>query len=204
MQMHFSILAYDDVKCSKCHQFRKWNEGKGWHGYHCPVCELEYQRQYRTDNSDAIRERNRQYRADNPESEKERQRRWYAANANAVRERSRQYRAENAGAIREYNRQYHANNAEDTRKRSRARRARKANAICKHGPGCFDQAAQSMPQRCSVPGCDNTDIEADHIIPLAKGGLDCRDNLQLLCKHHNASKNAGDPIAFRRRLGMLL
>ena len=61
-----------------------------------------------------------------------------------------------------------------------------------------------MPQRCSVPGCRRKDIHADHIIPLANGGLDCRDNLQPLCLHHNASKQAADPIAFRRQLGMLV
>lgn len=94
---------------------------------------------------------------------------------------------------------------ENSRRNERNRRARKANAICQHGPGCFDRAAQSMPQRCSVSGCRRRkDIHADHIISLDKEGLDCRDNLQPLCKSHNSSKGNADPIAFRRRLGMLV
>lgn len=92
---------------------------------------------------------------------------------------------------------------EIARKGQRNRRARKANSVCEHGPGCFDAAAQSMHQLCAIPGCRNKDIHADHIIPLAKGGLDCRDNLQPLCQRHNSAKQATDPIDFARRHGML-
>ena len=72
--------------------------------------------------------------------------------------------------------------------RSRSRRARKGNAVCEHGPSCFVLAVQSMPQHCSMPGCLRKEIQANHIIPLAKGGLDCRDNFQPLCRLHNAIK----------------
>jgi 5-methylcytosine-specific restriction endonuclease McrA len=44
---------------------------------------------------------------------------------------------------------------------------------------------------CAVQGCFRPSTEVDHIIPLARGGspLD-RDNLQGMCKPHNASKGA--------------
>ena len=130
------------------------------------------------------------------------------ANADAERERNRRWRAANADAVREYSRQYCAANLELKRERDRQtgrnRRARKRNAICEHGPGCFHRAAQQMTQRCSVPGCRRKDIHADHIVPLAKGGLDCKANLQPLCQRHNNAKHAADPIDFRRRLGMLI
>ena len=62
-----------------------------------------------------------------------------------------------------------------------------------------------MPQRCAVPGClKRKDIQADHIIPLAGGGLDCKDNLQPLCRQHNNAKHAADPIAWAQRNGRLL
>ena len=218
MQMHFSILAYDDVKCSKCLKFHKWNEGKGWHRQHCPVCVAEYKRQYRADNTDAIRERDRQYyaanadakrkywrqwAAANPDAIREYSRKYRAANADAKRERDRKYRATNADAIREHNRQYRADNPEVYRRGTRNRRARKHNAVCIHGPGCFDRAAKQMPQRCTYCGTEQ-DIVADHYNPLANGGLDCKDNLQPACRSCNARKQDTDPIVFaQRELGRL-
>lgn len=48
-------------------------------------------------------------------------------------------------------------------------------------------------QKCSYPGCTVTnynELQKDHIIPWSKGGRTIVDNLQLLCKTHNASKGA--------------
>ena len=90
-----------------------------------------------------------------------------------------------------------------TRRAKRNRRARKRNAICQHGPGCFAAAAEQMPQRCAVKGCrKRKDIEADHIVPIANGGPDCRWNLQPLCGSHNASKQASDPVDWQLRHGL--
>ena len=210
-QLHFNILAYDDVKCSKCHQFRKWNDGKGWRWQNCPECAREYyrlyraanpdqRRQYYAANADAMRERARKHRATNPEY----MRQYRAANADAIREQARQYRAANADAVRERRNRWAVANPEVKRKHERNRRARKSNAVCPHGPGCFDTAAQSMPQRCTVPDCQRKEIQADHIVPLAKGGLDCKDNLQPLCKSCNSRKKDKDPVLFaQRELGRL-
>jgi 5-methylcytosine-specific restriction endonuclease McrA len=39
--------------------------------------------------------------------------------------------------------------------------------------------------------CGSTErIEADHIVPLSKGGINTRDNMQPLCKLCNTSKQA--------------
>ena len=220
MQLTLSIPAWDDVKCGKCGEYRKWDDGKGWNGRQCPKCVLEYRRQhyaantdavreyhrrYRAANADAVRERQRRYRAANADAARESERRYRAANADAVRERARQYYAANSDAVRETKRKYQAANPEVGRKHKRNRRARKANAICAHGPGCCDASVASQPQRCAVPGCRRRNgLQADHIIPLSRGGLDCRDNLQLLCAHHNRSKGAADPVVWAQRNGRLL
>lgn len=50
-------------------------------------------------------------------------------------------------------------------------------------------------QKCSFPGCEVTnynELEKDHITAWSKGGRTTVDNLQLLCKSHNASKGADD------------
>ena len=88
MQMGFSIPARDSVKCSRCREFKDWDEGKGWKGCQCPDCRRKYKR-----------ELNRQWRAANPERERERERQRYAANPEPKRERARQYYAANREAI---------------------------------------------------------------------------------------------------------
>lgn len=61
--------------------------------------------------------------------------------------------------------------------------------------------------RCAAPHCRKKlgkRYHIDHIIPLAKGGLDDPANAQLLCPTHNHQKNSKDPIDFMQSLGFLL
>ena len=205
MQLALYAPAAEVRKCSKCGEQREWDGGKGWHRRQCPECQLEYRRQRYAANADAMRERSRQYRAANPDAVREGNRRYQAANRDALREYLRQYRAVNPDAFRGYYRRYRAANPEVRRKVARNRRARKANAVCPHGRGCFHQAIGFLPQRCAVPGCrKRKGLEADHIVPLSGGGLDCRDNLQLLCRHHNRSKGTAAQTAWAQRNGRLL
>jgi 5-methylcytosine-specific restriction endonuclease McrA len=48
---------------------------------------------------------------------------------------------------------------------------------------------ESAPKKCSVQGCNNTDVTFDHIIPLSAGSTSKRDNLQWLCRQHHNLKN---------------
>lgn len=41
---------------------------------------------------------------------------------------------------------------------------------------------------CVYPGCTETKVQKDHILPLVLGGTSTADNIQPLCKHHNCSK----------------
>jgi 5-methylcytosine-specific restriction endonuclease McrA len=48
------------------------------------------------------------------------------------------------------------------------------------------------------------DYHADHIVPVKLGGASIRQNLQITCARCNLSKNARDPLAYARSLGLLL
>lgn len=52
-----------------------------------------------------------------------------------------------------------------------------------------------MQPWCSIPGCDDTDLTIDHIIPLAEGGAPYDlDNLRVLCRRHNSARTRGDGV----------
>ena len=147
-------------------------DGRKWHGKQCPDCRLAANRkEERERRSDpAYREQQNANRKERRRTDPE-----YRARGNATRTiRKRNYGRTPEGKA--------AN-----RKHIRNRRARKADAICAHGPGCFDTAAATLPQVCAHCGTDQR-IEADHIIPISRGGLDCRHNQQPLCRQCNAAK----------------
>lgn len=186
MQPHFSIPAWDQVRCSKCQEFKDWNGGKGWRGRHCQQCVNAIQRQWHADNPERSQEINRRRLARRAESDPDWQRKWLTANPG-------------------YHRKWRAANPEKATGRERRRRARKSNASCQHGPNCFNDRAATLPRRCAVRGCRRRkNLQADHIMPLALGGKDCGDNCQILCGHHNASKWATPPDQWAVQMGRLL
>lgn len=56
--------------------------------------------------------------------------------------------------------------------------------------------------KCRVCG-DTRDLEVDHIVPTSRGGADVRENLQVLCREHNAWKGAALPPEFESLLQQL-
>ena len=74
------------------------------------------------------------------------------------------------------------------------RKLRLLDALCAHGKNCHGKAAKVIRQAGGAPGhcpvCGRqAKVQADHIQPLAQGGLDCRDNLGWLCPSCNSDKS---------------
>jgi HNH endonuclease len=54
-------------------------------------------------------------------------------------------------------------------------------------------------QRCLYPGCAEVDtLHADHILPVASGGITVLENLQTLCEKHNLTKSDRESIDYRK------
>ena len=60
----------------------------------------------------------------------------------------------------------------------------------------------SEEPRCRECG-DTEELEVDHIVPTSRGGGDERENLQVLCREHNAWKGAALPSEFKSLLQQL-
>ena len=181
-----------------------------WHGRQCPECTRAYMRTYTHERraDPEYREQLNAYRRNlqaklkaDPE---------YREQVNAYQ---RKLRAK-LKADPEYRRQHNAkkrgyNNTPKGRAAKAADKARRKqhvrDAVCQHGRKCWQTAWQdilSQPDsRCAVPHCQQQDLTADHIVPLASGGLNCRDNLQPLCRWHNGVKGALSQEQFLRAAG---
>ena len=105
----------------------------------------------------------------------------------------------------EYQTEYHKKNPEIKKARDRNRRARKRNAEGSHTAADIQRLLVLQKNKCAV--CHTSianGYHVDHVMPLALGGGNGKDNLQLLCPPCNLSKNAQHPVDFMQQRGMLL
>lgn len=161
--------------CSTCREWKPTDDGRRWHYRQCADC----YRAYCAARYAANRDERLAYATEYQKTERGKE---------THRRAKRKYAQTEAGKAAH-------------RRKERTRRAVKRNAVCKHGVGCFDDAARVMRRRCAACGKRN-DIQADHIQPLAQGGLDCRQNLQPLCRHCNTAKQ--DKLRNANATGYLL
>jgi 5-methylcytosine-specific restriction endonuclease McrA len=139
----------------------------------------------------------------NPEKAREAVRQWRVRNPELNRERRRAYRRKaylrNAAQINAQKAAYLASHPEVKRAKDQAYRARKIAA-----DGAFSGAEWSELQArsgnvcayCGGPG----PLEADHRLPLARGGSNFIDNILPACRGCNGRKHKMTEEEFRARL----
>jgi len=177
--------------------------------YKDPAKRKAYTKKYRAENKEKIAAKDKKWYAENKEKVKAAANKYYAENREKVLEqakseesrcRQRKYYAENKEVIAAYNKNYQDANKEKlaeynkewSRKnpdkasiKSHTRRAKK------EGNGIFVVADRFMRNLYNSPcvSCGTSEaIEADHIIPIVKGGRHSEGNLQPLCRSCNSSK----------------
>lgn len=135
---------------------------------------------------------------------KDRVKKWQAGNKDKVLQYKKNYTYNNPAKRKEANSRWSKNNPDKRKANFHNRReSKKTGTISKIRIKRLLSLQRRKCYYCGTPFI-NSDFHVDHIIPLAKGGTNTDDNIQLLCPRCNLSKGAKDPIEFRQQQGFLL
>ena len=170
---------------------------------------------YRAANPEKVSAANAAWRASNPEKYKATQAVWRAANPEKIKryaaspERAKAYavayRAANPEKVKAAISKWMAAHPSAWRIYNQNRRARKLENGGKLSRGL--SAKQFKLQRGKCPCCKKPLGEVfhlDHILPLARGGSNTDNNIQLLRASCNQQKSAKDPFQFMQEKGFLI
>lgn len=136
---------------------------------------------------------------------KERSARYRSMNREKVIARGAKYRAENKDKVRASGKLWRSKNLEYLRLNQHRRRARMRNSIGKISRGLKEKLFKLQKGRCPCCGLAlGENYHLDHIMPLARGGSNTDDNIQLLRAICNRRKSAKDPGDFMREKGFLI
>lgn len=182
-------------QCSKCGEtkplteFYKNKRARYGVASSCKVC----RKAYAAENKERIKAYKAKYQAENAERIKARKAKYYAENREKVKAQQAKYYAENKEEIKAKNAMYRAENRDKYRAISQRYRAKKRDA-----PGTFTEADWKEKlayygYRCRYCGIDKREtkegwLEADHAIPLSRGGANFISNIVPACKSCNCSK----------------
>lgn len=141
----------------------------------------EHLQAYRLANKDTIAQRNREWQQANPEKVRARTRAWQERNPDYVR----RWRKKNPEATRAIKLRY---------------RAALASAEGGHTAAELKELFEKQDGRCAYCGRSiRNGYDADHIVPLSRGGSNWITNIQLCCASCNRRKWAHDHADFARR-----
>lgn len=129
---------------------------------------------------------------------------WRETNRDKAIAASKAWREENLGRAKEMVLAWHSENAEARRVHKQNRRAREKLGG-KLSIGIIQKLYKLQKGRCACCGAAlGENYHLDHIMPLALGGLNTDDNVQLLRQKCNNEKRSKHPVDFMQSRGLLL
>lgn len=185
--------------CTKCGTSNRYADG------HCIECKRLSTIGRYASNPEKYAAMKTAWRESNPQANKEIKARYYKKHACKVKAKSAAYRAENPESTRAVISAWNKANPEARRIYNQNRRARQEQAGGKLSKNIAKKLFKLQKGKCACcmqPLGD--DFHMDHIMPIALGGSNTDDNMQLLRKECNLQKQAKHPIDFMQSRGLLL
>ena len=157
-------------------------------------------RKYNSENSDTRRAASKNWRTNNPDKAREAAKKWREANPDYYTEWRKANPEKTIAAVKKWK----AKNPEADRVHRQNRRSRQANSgnLSKNIAVNLLKLQRGKCACCGQPLGD--DYHLDHIMPLALGGTNTDNNIQLLRAECNLQKHAKHPVDYMQERGMLL
>lgn len=126
---------------------------------------------------------------------------WSHAHPERMAAATARWRKRNPDKTRAQDRRYRCENPDKCRAKDQRRRARMQNAPGSHTAADITAQRRRQSGRCYWCGVKvGRRYHVDHVIPLALGGSNGKENIVIACAHCNQSKGAKMPHEFSQRL----
>jgi 5-methylcytosine-specific restriction endonuclease McrA len=185
----------------------------------CRPCKRARDRAYRLEHLEQAKQRAKDYAKANREKLREYHKEYYLENSDTAKERTKLWREQNLERAKATRRERYARQKDKHRaaykkwaaENPEKAKASAANSLHRRRARQRDADIREIKRKemervfskgCAFPGCTNTNLQLDHIIPLFRGGRHAIGNLQALCGSHNASKGARLWIEFKQMKGV--
>lgn len=174
----------------------------------CKACTKEYDKEYRKLNFEQVKKRNAEWIEKNKEHYKEiRKAYWSNRRKNSEKQRlyDISYREKNKEKMKVVVAIWASKNRESKIRSEHKRRVAKRCGTGVISKGIIEKLKLLQKGKCVCCGQPlGEDFQLDHIMPLALGGSNSDENLQLLKGLCNRQKRAKHPIDFMQQRGFLL
>lgn len=164
-----------------------------------------YKAAYYLENRERLRKAQADWQRKNAVSVRAVVKAWRAANPDRAKANAKAWAAANKEKTRSSKAAWSAANPEVARVHQARRRAQKRDSIGRHTAADIKTLRTLQKNKCAACGVTlNGGYHVDHVMPLALGGGNGPDNLQLLCPPCNLEKSAKHPVDFMQQRGYLL
>lgn len=148
---------------------------------------------------------NRQCKECLKESNRKTKKESYKKDPEKYKQRVAAYKKNNPEKVIQTYKGWYEKNSDSAKQKWRNRRALKLKAGGSHTSAEVKLLIEKQRNKCAVCFTDISErSHIDHILPLALGGSDNIENIQLLCPSCNLQKGAKDPVDFMQSKGFLL
>lgn len=209
--------------CVKAYNKKWWNKNETYASIYRkekPDVARSAQKKFRETHKAEIALKNKTAKEKYPEKFAAYSKKYYDQNRSTVLQKARDWKAKNSDRVKKYHSEWTALNLESVRIYAAKRRAmypslmrtywqnRRSRKLANGGVLSVGLAAKLFKLQKGKCACCKKPLGSayhmDHIMPLALGGSNADDNMQLLRARCNQQKSAKHPIDFMQQRGFLL